>query len=265
MPEAKAIVFSGRIYPERAYVTTMALGGPGGELRMEIGLPGNARTPVRVVIDSSQIVVAMAAPEPLDDLLTLKNQIQGVVSSLADVVGWLNGCGYVAEITGYASSERQGVFGVQIPVLAAKQSRLDATTILGLVLSGADGIYLRRALADLRWAILSPDDTPFFCFRAFEALTKHFSGSRRRARASMCESLLVDDEWVVRWLQKPANPIRHGAVVPVTDEQRQRSFLAAREVIERYMVWRASGDTALTPPEFPRLEGQLDPLELGAS
>lgn len=133
-------------------------------------------------------------------------------------------------------------------------------TIFGLVLSGPEGIYLRRSLADLRSAILSPDDTPFFCFRAVEAITRHFAVTKAKARASMCASLRVDDGWVVRWLQKPANSIRHGAAVPVTDEGRQRSFLAAREVIERYMVWRASGGAALAAGEFPRLRRQDDPL-----
>ncbi len=124
MPETRSIIFTGRIYPERTYVT-LKTEGPGDVLHLEIGLDSGARLPMRVVIDSSQVIVAMAAPEPLVDLLTLKNSVQSVVSSLADVVGWQKGCGYLAEVTSYASSDSQGVFGVQIPVLAAKPGSTD--------------------------------------------------------------------------------------------------------------------------------------------
>jgi len=264
MPDARAIIFTGRIYPERTSVEVKT-DGPSDALRLEIALEGGARLPMRIVIDASQVIVAIAAPEPSVDLLTLKNSVQSVVSSLADVVGWQNGCGYLAEVTSYASSDAQGVFGVQIPVLAARHSRLDTTTIVALLLAGRDGFYLRRSLADLRAAILSPDDTPFFCFRAVEALVRQFPGTKGNARAAMCATLRVDDSWIVRWLQKPANDIRHGAVVPVTDEQRQRSFLAAHEVIERYMVWRSSGGAALTDGEFPRLRRDDDPLPASAA
>ncbi len=263
MSDKRAITFTGRIYPERTAVG-ITTKDAGLELHLEFRLDSGAQLPARILIAYSQVVVTIAEPEPFDDVMTLKNQVQSVVSSLADIVGWLNGCGYVAEITSYASSEAQGVFGVQIPVLSAKKSRLDATTIFGLVLSGLDGIYLRRSFADLRSAILSPDDTPFFCFRAVEAVTKHFPGTKAKARASMCASLRVDDGWVVAWLQRPANEIRHGAVIPVTDEGRQRSLLAAWEVIERYMVWRISGEAAFPADEFPRLRKQDDPLMLRA-
>jgi hypothetical protein len=263
MADARSIIFSGRIYPERAYVGVSA-DGPGGALPLEFQVNTGARIPARILMDSAQVVVAMAAPEPLDDLLTLKNGVQSVVSSLADVVGWQNGCGYTVELTSYASSDGQGVFGVQIPVLAAKPRRIDTPTVFNLIMAGPDGLYLRRALADLRWAILSPDDTPFFCYRSLEALRRHFPGTARQARASMCTSLRVDDGWVVDCLQKPANEIRHGAVVPVTDLDRQRSLLAAREIIDRYMAWRISDGAGISAVDFPRLHRGDDPLLLKA-
>jgi len=74
----------------------------------------------------------------------------------------------------------------------------------------------------------------------------------------------MDDGWVVRWLRKSANDIRHGGAVSVTDEERQRSLLAAREVIQRYMFWRTSGGAALSATEYPRLRTQDDPLLLRA-
>jgi hypothetical protein len=78
----------------------------------------------------------------------------------------------------------------------------------------------------------------------------------------MCASLRVDDGWVVRWLQKSANDVRHGGAVSVTDEKRQRSLLATREVIQRYMFWRTSGGSGavLSAAEHPRLRAQDDPL-----
>jgi hypothetical protein len=82
----------------------------------------------------------------------------------------------------------------------------------------------------------------------------------------MCASLRVDDGWVVRWLQKSANDIRRGGAVSVTDEERQRSLLAAREVIQRDMswFWRTSGGAVLSAAEYPRLRAHDDPLLLRA-
>lgn len=261
MPDTKAIIFTGRIYPERTYVG-MQGDAPGGALLVNIVPYGGDPLPARVLMDASQVIVALTEPDPLGDLWTLKNDVQSTVSSFADVVGWQNGCGYLAEITSYASSDIQGVFGVQSPGLAAKPSRLDTTTVYSLVVSGNEGTYLRRALADLRWAILSPEDTPFFCFRAVEALSRHFATRKARARALMCASLRMDDRWVVRWLQRPANDIRHGASAFASSEERRRSYSAAHEVIERYMVWRTSGGAGLSDSEFPRLREEDDPLAL---
>jgi len=264
MADAKAIIFTGRVYPERTYVELTGA-GPGGALLVNIGLPGRDPLPARILIDSAQVIVAMAAPDPLDDLPTLKNGVQSLVSSLVDVVGWQNGCGYLVELTSYASFDSQGVFGVQIPVLAAKPRRIDTPAVFNLVMTGRDGLYLQGALADLRWAMLSPHDTPFFCYRSFEALRRHFPGTTRQAtRAAMCASLRVDDGWVVEWLQKPANEIRHGAFDSVTDLDRQRSLLAAREIIDRYMAWRVSDGAAISAIDFPRLRRQDDPLLLRA-
>jgi len=63
-------------------------------------------------------------------------------------------------------------------------------------------------------------------------------------------------------LQKPANEIRHGALVEVTDEARQRAVLAAHEVIERYMAWRVQGGAQLPANAFLRLRERVDPLLL---
>jgi hypothetical protein len=80
----------------------------------------------------------------------------------------------------------------------------------------------------------------------------------------MCAFLRVDDGWVVDWLQKPANEIRHGAVVSITDLDRQRSLLAAREIIDRYMAWRISEGAGISAVDFPKLNRGDDPLSLKA-
>lgn len=52
--------------------------------------------------------------------------------------------------------------------------------------------------------------------------------------------------------------------VHVTDEDRQRILLGAREIIDRYMAWRITHGAGISAADFPRLHGQDDPLLLKA-
>lgn len=251
------MVFNGRLHPERASVTI----DPPRPFIFEASMGHVAQG--HLAIYASQIVVSLEVGEP-DDVWTMRNAVQTLAASIADIAGWIYGGAFVAEITSFSGPESVRVFPATVPVLveAADRKRVDVPTLFALLADPISGLFLRRALGDLRSAILTPDDTAFFCFRAVEALVRSFGQPMRQARAVMCRRLRVDDAWIVEYLQRPSNEVRHGAVVPVSDEDRQRLFLACREVIERYMILVSAKLDILPMGEFPRLTKARDPLSL---
>jgi hypothetical protein len=250
--EQNTLVFTGRIYPERAACFFQNipphLFGPDPSHLSRIDL----------FVFGSQILVRVTGGFDTADIDTLKNSVKIFASIFTDALGWETGYGYTVEITTCTSPQDQFVFGVDIPILVDSpvQPPAESRSILPLLLDDPDGKLrpLRRALADFRQAILAPDDTPFYCFRAVEALTFYFHPrDRKRGRSMLCKKLRIDDKWVIKKLEIPAGAIRHGRVVPVGDEDRKLAFLSARAVIERFITLVHGGLAELPEAEFPQL------------
>src|SRR5262249_51689904 len=155
-------------------------------------------------------------------------------------LGWTNGCGYTVEITGEDGPDGHAVFGVEIPILheSPPAAPADFPGIIPLLVRDPSGTMrpLRRALADFRQAVLSPSDTPFYCFRAVEALMYHFARNPRKGRVELCRRLRIDDNWILQNLERPAGEIRHGKLIAVSNEDRVQAFRSARAVIERFVL-----------------------------
>jgi hypothetical protein len=251
------LTFVGRVHPERAPLTVSP------PIPFELQTVAGGNLPATVSILASQIIVSLNRIDGPVDLFTLRNVVASLVSSIADVAGWLHGYAYQVEMTAVTGPNTYQTFGIDVPVLvaAAETSRVkDVAAILQLT-TGPNGAYLRRALADFRMAMLAPDDTAFYCYRAVESLRRSFGATKGGRRAGLSTSLRIDDSWLIVYLERPANDVRHGGVAPVTDEDRQRLLLAAHEVIERYIVLRSSGESRV-PPEVKRLRVDDDPLRL---
>lgn len=165
------LFFSGRVYPERAQVQIKLPGwrcsfvdkGSGivGEMSTEISLP--------------QISAIFYSEEPVKDVMTLKNAVEDAIRLQLDILGYVLGCGYDAEITQAVLLEtnEQIVFGVGIPVLESRKNQ-DFASIFHLF-NKEESDFLRRCLADLREAMKTPKDTGEFCYRAIETLRKFFA------------------------------------------------------------------------------------------
>lgn len=226
-------VFFGRVHPERANVNISGLPP------MQIGFSPDALVEASVRVDVSQVTARVSGALHADPA-TERNAIRSVAQLLVDIVGFTNGCGYTVEITGCSRQGETTVFGCNIPALAEEPlpSPLDFVAFAALVLNDPDGNRrpLRRALGDFRRAILEPDDTPFHCYRAVEALTYHFDPERSRGWPALRNALHLSEAWIKAELKEPADQVRHGQVTAVTDEVRLRAFRAVRLVIARFTM-----------------------------
>lgn len=245
-------VFFGRVHPERANVNISGLPS------MQIGFSPGALLEANVRVDVSQVTARVSGtlhPDPA----TERNAIGSVAQLLVDVLGFTNGCGYTVEIIG---SNRKGgttIFGCDIPALAADPLPEPASfeVIASLLLTDSERkrLPLRRALGDFRRAILEPDDTPFHCYRAVEALTFFFDPERSRGWPALRGALHLGEAWIKTELKDPADRIRHGQAMEVTGDDRLRAFRASRTVIARFVALLHSELDCLPEQDYPLVGG----------
>jgi hypothetical protein len=208
-------------------------------------LSGDRQIALEVSVLLSQVVVA-ADPSYELDLLTLRNVVGSSVQALIDSYGFVVGCGYDLEITAACTPDGEvTIFGVDISEITRRPTEITFPVMLTDIFPTTQGIYLRRALADLRQAIRSPGDTGFYCFRAIEAL-RHFwrAGDNEDPESewrTMSAALRVD-KTVTDWLKAWANPQRHGEFAEMSGDERTQAMLTAWEVVDRFCRLALSND-----------------------
>lgn len=244
------LVFTGRIIPERVAVDVIGLP------TLSFGDDPSTLMYVDIFIGCSQIIARVKDEHSSTDLLTLKNQVQMIVATIVDSLGWCNHCAYTIEITACSTPTETQVFGVDFRISDLPDGTIDAVSLSLLLLNDPEGKLkpIRRAMADYRLAILHPDDTQFYCFRAVECLTYYFERNPRRGRPKLSEVLNIEDEWITKNLEIPAGEVRHGKVKPVSERERQEALESARIVLQRFIRFVHTEDCRLSEEEFPRLK-----------
>lgn len=265
---AERWTFFGRIHPERAAVTlaglpVMTILSFGQSLDPLLGasIDGHAPT-LDLEISWGQVVAEVALPAPMP-VLDMRNMVLEAVQQVVDGVGWEVGCAYQVEISAARGPGGSVVFDVVIPQLLAAE-RIDETRRLLPWLLTEDCRPLRRALADVRQAGMSPGDTPFYCFRAVESLAYFFGRNPAQGTPRLCAALRIDRAWLRATLEIPAGAIRHGQVLPVSDLARERATSAAVAVLVRFITLRRRRLEQLPDAEFPILGAASHDPEPGA-
>ena len=247
-------IFNGRILPERVAANLQ----PPQKLRVLV--PGTTTEfDVTLSIVASQVAVIVDSASTID-IGTMKNQVERVVRLVVDALGYLEGCGYDAEITSVVLPVGEHiVFGVESPsLLRSKSERPVGMSDLWRVLaSDPRSSPLQRALADLRESIRTPHDTSFFCFRAVESLRQSFvdpadkdsNSSWQRLR----DALHIDRSWLDP-LTQFSKPIRHGAFHFVSSQEREVAMHLAWKVVDRFVEYARLGFTPLPASDFEVLK-----------
>jgi len=118
-------------------------------------------------------------------------------------------------------------------------STVPAAQLVPVVQAAMNQPLVRFALADLRMAIQSPDDTGFHAYRAVESCRQYFLGSqpdegevRKRSWVTMRLKLGLDKA-PIDDLKRHATPRRHGEITVITGPERLAAIKTAREVVGR--------------------------------
>lgn len=243
--EAVTYVFAGLVHPERADVNVRPL-------RLEISsLDGTFGGQIFLSIQRSQISVVFNANAPIEDLKTVRNGIRDVVQSAVNLLGYFVGCGYEVEIIQLLNhpSFGQQVFGVDVPALSEYREKMSLEVGRRFedyysLLQDENGLYLRRALADLSLAIKSPSDTGFYCFRAIESIKQYFSKvksiSKDKAAWEMTRNELDVDRVDIDFVKNFADPVRHGDILNLSGQERDQIFVKTWSIIYKYIEYLQS-------------------------
>jgi hypothetical protein len=159
--------FSGVVLPERAVMSVHDV---------HLSAYDNRGQELHAVLNN-QISIRIDTEET--DPLTLRNYARAEAEFFVNVAGFPMGHGYDVEVTKVFDQDLSvtHVFGIEIPVVAARAAGGDFNAAVNGIIPlcfGELGVFLRRALADLSFALKRLDDTPFYCFRGIESLRHSF-------------------------------------------------------------------------------------------
>jgi hypothetical protein len=197
-----------------------------------------------IVIRDSQFHVFLEADEP-DDVATFTNEISSIVQGCVDSLGFHLASALRAETKSMIIDGRTLVLKTTTwPELLTEPGspQVEPESLSPFVVVAAAEPLVRLALADLRTAIESPDDTLFLCYRAVESVRQWFLVGDEDDKSARFESWLAMrttldlEEGPMRRLEKAAMGRRHGAVHPPTAIDRLQALQLAREVVSRLIA-----------------------------
>lgn len=206
-----------------------------------------------VILKQSQFHVAIEGQEP-DDLPTFMNEVASLVQGCLDALGFHLATALRAE-TRSMVADGVGADGLKLayrtpswadllPEPLAEPFYVAGDKLQPFTTAALGEPLARLALADLRVAIESPDDTAYLAYRAVESVRQWFlvgeqddDNARKQSWKDIHAALALEDvdESSFAELRRLARQRRHGAVAPLTENQRKDALLLARDVVARFV------------------------------
>ena len=237
--EMSTYLFQGLVHPERAQISL--------QCSFEFThFTTSEQATARISIVLNQVAVWVDT-NIVWDIHDLRNVVKAMVSHELEVVGFIKGLAYDVEIRRVLNPEHEVdyVFGVEIPCIADRNKGIDLSARASEIRSktnGDEGVFLHRCFADLVSAMKNADDTGFYCYRAVESLRQHcivkfdLDPAKKDEQWAKVRKLSGCTEEVLREIKTAADAARHGEVVKITSEQRQRLFLITWDVVDGYLA-----------------------------
>jgi hypothetical protein len=233
----ESYLFIGEVLPQRA------------QLSLEFGIKFSVLTSAKeasakVSIVLNQIAITIETDEEFD-IFDLRNVVSTIIQENLAMIGYIHGHAYDFEITRVINPARNVdyVFGIGIPDLAARAEPFDAKAVFAKIReksTGTNGIFIRRCLNDLIFAMKHSNDTGFYCFRAIESLRHHLAASiglppeDRRLQWEKFREVVNFTEDDISPLTKASKSLRHGDLDVVDGPQRLALLELAWNVSDRY-------------------------------
>jgi hypothetical protein len=188
---------------------------------------------VEYVVVKRRVVATCQAPQPVEDLPTLKHIVQRIAQDHLNAMG-LAGAGFHSlELTHIKWSTGNGEFGQ--PGELPGMELLGPTEALALLQREQD---LRWAVDDFRLALFAPEETAFHCFRLLERLrdlvTSPAAQPSRNARWTALRSHLGIERAEIDALTAASQATRHGVSRTTPWEERLPFLQLAHRALISY-------------------------------
>jgi hypothetical protein len=245
--------FFGRILPERIPLKVgeqVSFRSEQNELQFQYQ--------ISIRIADGQFVAPVDIHSGPDDVITLKNLVEGDIRTLTDYIGYRSGISFdVDMISAICDDGRSVVFGIAIPVLQESRANQMPSIEIQRFTPYLDDIPAHMVLADFREAMRNPIGTGFFCYRAIEAMMQSMKANPTEkddnpAWAELRRRLQIDESAIYA-VKAHADYPRHGKVSAMSDADRTMVFRLTKQIISRYLEYLERGKTALPNSEFPCL------------
>jgi hypothetical protein len=114
-------------------------------------------------------------------------------------------------------------------------------------------MLLHRCFNDLISSMRHADDTGFYCYRAIESLCHHcavvhgLSTGKKDKKWQKFREISGCSEQTIRAINAAANPIRHGEVLGITSDEREKLFNMTWDVVDGYLNSVQPNQATATP------------------
>lgn len=225
-------------------------------LRLSIVIGGISLEVRILMFGTPALYLEVTTEEPLTDVGFIAGVLGDAMSGLYDALGLSVGFPLSVKIDGYqlAGSNTFASFSLSLPRFgeAISQAGLNPHDWTMLALQSK---HLTAALRDLRLAMLASGEAATHCYRSIERIRHAFSTGERDRSLSwerLRQALCLDRSWLDTYAEH-ATAVRHGELMGLTLEDRDRCLTQAATVAIRYAAYLKGGSQNLSPLAFPLL------------
>lgn len=222
------------------YGSILPLKSPFPETRSHMAFQAMDGNNVICIIEISDNKLRVPVESQCLDWLTVKNHVASLVQSILDCHGFVSGHPFELDIHSKQSDDDSiGHVNWALDELGLKPLNHDKVTMDELLLASTQegGQCLMRSLADIRGAVRNPLDTGFHAYRSIEDIRQYFvddsNNEKDNGWLKMRTALNIERSYM-----EPARiygtPQRHGAVVPMSHDQRVEVILLAARITARF-------------------------------
>jgi hypothetical protein len=249
-------IFYGKQRPEWANVVIDVQDPP---LMWSVSSPQIGNCEVALFLSGADVALRLSAEENRADLVTLRNVAESLTMAIYDAIGYLTGTAIRVELSS-AYDIDAGTLHAFFPALEEASRIGEDQPVFAVIRLAVESLVVRRVLRDLHQAIIVPEDTAFYCFRAIETIAQSMvqagqETSRNAAWAQLMQRLQIERACISK-LESASQPSRHGKPLPhVTGKTRLKQIRLARRIVERYIILLLRGEQSLPADQFPLLTG----------
>jgi len=229
-------IIKGIVHPERAPISL-------GPLKFSIHHPttkNNAEINFNIVLNQITLLIDTSNEWNIYDL---KNMAKQLVADHLAIIGFIKGYAYEVEIRQILNPEKEidQVYGIDIPCIEKRNKKMKISHDFPKIMAhiqGELGLYVKRCLNDLIASMKYPDDTGFYCYRAIESLKQYckekFNISKEADQWKKFREITGYKKDDIDIVKNFADPVRHGDVINMTSENREKIFLKTWDIIEGF-------------------------------